>query len=151
MTPLQKQLGWFPLGVWLAFVGLGVLCIAWMMQGYSLLDWEGAIELGFQNESFNGDAAEQAWALESWGVAMADMLWAMPITILALIGMLRKRFYGFAFAMMAYSIGVYFPLVFAFQRWATYPEFVIVALLLFTLPCLLGITGLWANRKEFLD
>ena len=54
-------------------------------------------------------------------------------------------------AMMAFSIGVYFPLIFAIQRWATFPDFVIVALLLFTLPCLLGIAGLWANRKAFMD
>jgi hypothetical protein len=121
------------------------------MQAYSLLNWEGALALGFQNESFDGGPAERAWALESWGVAMADMLWPMPITIVALFGVLRARFFGFVFAMMAFSIGVYFPLFFAFQRWATFPGFVIVALTLFTLPCLLGIAGLWANRRVFLD
>ena len=84
------------------------------MQAYSLLDWEGALALGFQNESFDGDPAERAWALESWGVAMADMLWPMPITIVAFVGVCRTRFYGFVFAMMAFSIGVYFPLFFAF-------------------------------------
>jgi hypothetical protein len=151
MTLLQKQLGRFPLGVWLAFVALGILCLAWAMQAYSLLDWNGALELGFQNESFDGDAAERSWALDSWGVAMADMLWPVPITMLAIVGMLRIHFYGFLFAMMAFAIGVYFPLVFAFQRWTTYPGFVLVALCLFTIPCLLGIVGLWANRQRFRD
>ena len=121
------------------------------MQGYSLIDWDGALELGLQNESFQGDAAERAWALESWAVAMADMLWPMPITLLALVGMIRGRFYGFVAAMMALSTGVYFPLFFAFQRWKTFPETVTVALLLFAVPSLLGIAGLWFNRKVFID
>lgn len=151
MTLLQKPMRRFPLGIWLACLGLFLLCVAWAMQAYSLLDWNGALALGFQNESFEGDATERAWALESWGVAMADMLWPMPITVVALVGVFRSRFYGFVSAMMAFSIGVYFPLFFAFQRWATFPDFVIVALLLFTVPCLFGIVGLWANRKEFLD
>ncbi len=151
MTLLQKQIGRLPVGIWLSYVALLILCLAWLMQAYSLLDWNGAIEFGFQNESFDGDAAERAWALESWGVAMADMLWPMPITILALVGMLRVRFYGFVFAMMAFAIGVYFPLFFAFQRWATYPNFVIVALCIFTFPCLVGIVGLWANHERFTD
>ncbi len=149
MTLLQKQLGRFPLGVWLAFLALGLLCVAWVMQGYSLLDWDWAMKLGFQNEGFDGDPAERAWALESWGVAMADMLWPMPVTLVALVGMLRTRFYGLVFAMMAFSVGVHFPLFFAFQRWATFPGFVIAALLLFTLPGLIGIVGLWANYRTF--
>ncbi len=146
---LQKQLGRFPVGIWLGFIALGFLCLAWAMQGYSLLDWDGALALGLQNESFDGDAAERAWALESWGVAMADMLWPLPITVLAMIGMARDRFYGFVLAMMAFAIGVYFPLFFAFQRWMTFRSTAIVALCIFTLPCVLGIVGLWANRSEF--
>jgi len=151
VTLLQQKLGRHQLGIWLAIFTLGILCLAWIMQGYSLLDWEGAIELGIQNDSFNGDPAEQAWALESWGVAMADMLWPMPITILGLIGLLRNRTYGFVLSMMAFSIGVYFPLFFAFQRWEAFRGVVIAALLLFTLPCLIGILGLWANRRIFVD
>jgi hypothetical protein len=80
---------------------------------------------------------------------VADMLWAMPLGIVALIGLLRKRFYGFAAGLMELSIGVYFPLVFAFQRWETYPETVIIAIFLWTIPSLLGIIGLWANREYF--
>lgn len=151
MTPFQKQLGRLPLGIWLAYAAVGVLCLAWVMQAYSLLNVEGAVALGFQNESFGGDRAEQAWALESWGVAMADMLWPMPMTLVAFFGMTRCRFYGFIAAVMVFSIGVYFPLFFAFQRWATFPNFVVAALVLFTLPCLFGIVGLWANRGRFIE
>ena len=82
---------------------------------------------------------------------MADMLWPMPLTVAALVGLLRSRFYGFVFALLTFSIGVYFPLFFAFQRWETFPGFVIAAVMLFMLPSLFGIAGLWANRRIFLD
>ena len=146
---LNKVIGRFPLGVWIAIVALLALLLGWGMQAYSLFNWDNAVDLGLQNERFTGDAVERAWAKESWGVAMADMLWALPIGILALIGILRKRFYGFAAGLMELSIGVYFPLVFAFQRWTTYPETVILAIILWTIPSLLGIIGLWVNREYF--
>ena len=80
---------------------------------------------------------------------MADMLWPLPIGIVALIGILRRRFYGFAAGLMELSIGIYFPLVFAFQRWETFPETAVVAIILWTIPSLLGIIGLCENLKYF--
>jgi hypothetical protein len=149
MKMLKEEVGRFPLGVWIAIAALLALFLGWGMQAYSLFNWDGALYLGLQNERFTGDAAERAWAQESWGVAMADMLWPLPIGIVALTGILRRRFYGFAAGLMELSIGIYFPLVFAFQRWATYPETVVVAIFLWTIPSLLGIIGLWENREYF--
>jgi len=149
MNMLNKDIGRFPLGVWIAVAALLALFLGWGIQAYSLLDWDGAVDLGLQNERFSGDAAERAWAQESWGVAVADMLWPLPISIVALIGLLRKRLFGFAAGLMGFAIGVYFPLFFAFQRWTTYPGTVIAAICLWTIPSLLGIMGLWANRKYF--
>ena len=80
---------------------------------------------------------------------MADMLWPLPIGILALTGILRRRFYGFAAGLMELSIGIYFPLVFAFQRWAIYTETVVLAIILWAIPSMLGIIGLWVNREYF--
>ena len=134
MNILNKSIGRFPLGIWIAIVALRTLFLGWGMQAYSLLDWDGA---------------ERAWAQESWGVAAVDMLWPLPIGIAALIGLLRKKIFGFAAGLMEFSIGVYFPLVFAFQRWTTNPETVIVAIFLWMIPSLLGIIGLWANREYF--
>ena len=116
MGVLQKTAGRFPVGVWLALVALLSLCLAWAMQFYSLLDWNSAVDLGLQNESFDGNPAERAWALEGWGVAMADMLWAMPITVVAFFGIVRVRLFGFVSGMLAFAVGVYFPLVFAFSQ-----------------------------------
>jgi len=150
MNMFIKRIGRFPLGVWIALMALLILfLLAWAGQAYSLFDWGSAVELGLQNERFTGDAVERTWAHESWGVAVADMLWPVPIGIAAFIGLLRNKFFGFAAGLMELTIGVYFPLVFAFQRWATYPGTVIAALCLFAIPSLLGIIGLWANRAYF--
>jgi hypothetical protein len=146
---LRVNIGRYPLGVWLALVGLGVLTCAWSMQAYSLLNWDGAVDLGLQHERFTGDPAEHAWALESWGVAVADLLWAFPITVVAFVGVLRKRIFGLAFGLMALSIGVYFPIVFAFQRWNTFQGTAVVAVVLFTVPSLLGVVGLLASQSCF--
>ena len=149
MRILRTRIGRYPVGFWLALVGLGLLMCAWAMQAYSLLNWDGAIDLGLQNDRFSGGPAEQAWALESWGVAVADMIWALPVTVVACIGILRLRFVGLAFGLMALSIGVYFPLFFAFQRWNTRQGTVMFALVFFGIPSLLGIVGLLANRSAF--
>jgi hypothetical protein len=149
MSFLNKDIGRFPLGVWFAIVALFTLLVGLSGQAYSLLDWDGAVDLGLQNDRFTGDDVERTWAEESRGVARADVVWLLPVWIVAFIGVMRKRFYGFAAGLMELSIGVYFPLVFAFQRWEDYPGTVIAAIFLFAIPSLLGIIGLWANRKYF--
>jgi len=148
---MRKMLGTFPVGVWIALLALLLLFLAWGMQAFSLMSWDRAVDLGFQNERFTGDDAEWAWALESWGVAVSDMIWALPIWIIALVGILRKRFYGFAAGLMEFAIGVYFPLFFAFHRWNMYRGTVIIALILWVPMSLLGIVGLWMNRSVFIS
>jgi hypothetical protein len=148
---LDRRLGPHPLGVWLALLALIILMLAWAMQAYSLLDWDSAADLGLQNERFSGDPVERAWALESRGVAAADMLWPLPVTVVALVGLVRRRFFGLAAGLMALSVGVYFPLFFAFQRWSTYRGTVVFAVVFFVVPSLLGILGLLACRHHFTE
>jgi hypothetical protein len=150
MKFLTLDLGRYTLGIWVALLGLLFTMLAWIMQFYSLIDWKGAVQLGLQNESFNGDTVEQTLAHVEWGIAMADMFWPLPITIIAFIGLLRLTLWGFVAAMMDFAICIYFPLFFAFQRWDTHLMTVIAALVLFAFPSLLGIIGLWSNRKRFI-
>jgi hypothetical protein len=148
MIVLKKKINRYPLGVWIAILALVLICLAWLMQLYSLIDWEGAVKLGVQNESFTGDMAESAIADVERGVAIADILWALPITIVALIGLLRKKFIGFIAAMMAFAVCVYFPLFYAFRESMSF-DIVLAAILLWAVPSLLGIYGLWINRNLF--
>ena len=148
MKLLKKEIGRFPLGLWIAFIALALIFLAWIMQGYSLLDWEGAIKLGLQDKSFTGDAAERAIADVEKGVAIADMLWALPLTIVAFIGLLKKKLIGFTAAMMIFAICVYFPLFYAFRE-SMPSETKIAAIILWVIPSILGIAGLWVNRNYF--
>ena len=119
------------------------------MQIYSLIDWEGAVKLGVQGESFMGDMAERAIADVERSVAIADILWGLPITIMALIGILSKKFIGFVTAMMAFAICVYFPLIYTFRESMSF-DIILTTHLLWTIPSLLGIYGLWMNRNLFI-
>lgn len=139
----------YPAGLRIVLIALLLCSLAWMMQMYSLINWEGAIELGLQNDSFNGGEVERALANVERGVALADMVWAFPLTIVALIGILRKKQFGMFAAMMNFAICVYFPLFFTFQRWETHRMTALAAILLWAIPSLIGIIALWQNRKSF--
>lgn len=148
MSFFNKNIGHFPIGIWITLIALILILLAWSMQTYSLLDWEGAVKLGVQNESFAGDSVERAIADVERGVAIADILWVLPITIVAFIGLLRKRFYGFIASMMVFAICVYFPLFYAFRE-SMKVDIKLAAIFLWAIPSILGIIGLWVNRMYF--
>ncbi len=149
MKFITKQIGRFPVGIWLAFVALSLILLAWIMQTYSLFSWESAVELGLQNGSFKGDELDKALANKEKGEAIADLLWALPINIMAFWGLIRKKLIGFVTAMMEFAICVYFPLFYVFQLWNSHFETALAAVILWGIPSLLGIIGLWANRNTF--
>lgn len=148
MNILKKNINRYPLGIWIAIVALILIFLAWLMQAYSLLDWEAAVDLGLQNERFSGDAAERAIADVERGVAIADIIWALPLTIIAFIGLLRKKHFGFITTLMVFAICVYFPLFYLFRE-SMDTETVLAALFLWAVPSLLGIIGLWVNKGFF--
>jgi hypothetical protein len=150
MNILRKDFGRLPVGIWMALVAIVLISIAWIMQAYSLFNWESAVKYGLQNGSFSGDAAEKIWAQKEKGEAIADLIWPLPLTLIALFGILKKRFIGFIASMMTFAICIYFPLFYIFQIWETYRETAMAATLLWGIPSILGIAGLWANRHIYL-
>ncbi len=148
MKFFTKEIGSYPFGVWIALFALILIFLAWLMQAYSLINWEGAVKLGVQDESFTGDMTERAMADVERGVAIADILWALPITIIAFIGLLRKEFIGFIAAMMVFAICVYFPLFYIFRESTSF-DIVLAVIFLWAVPSLFGISGLWMNRNIF--
>jgi len=148
MEILKKKINQYPLGVWIAILALILICLAWLMQFFSIIDWEGAVKLGVQDNSFTGDMTERKLADVERGVAIADILWALPITIIALIGLLRNKFVGFIAAMMTFAVCVYFPLFYIFRESTSF-DIVLVVIFLWAVPSLLGIYGLWINRNLF--
>ena len=148
MNFLRKKISRYPLGIWIALVALILIFLAWLMQAYSLLDWEAAVDLGVQNERFTGDAAERAIADVERGIAMADIVWALPLTIVAIIALLQRKYIGFISALMVFAICVYFPLFYLFRE-SMDTETVLAALFLWAVPSSLGIVGLWVNKGFF--
>jgi len=147
---MKKQIGKYPLGVWIALTALFLIMLAWIMQAYSVIDWEGAVKLGLQNSSFSGDDVERTMANKERGEAIADLLWPLPITIIAIVGILRKKLFGFVGAMMEFAICIYFPLFYLFQLWNSDMETALSAIILWGIPSVLGIIGLWTNRNYLL-
>ena len=90
--------------------------------------------------------ADRILFIKNW--AIADIIWALPITIIAFIGLLREKFIGFIAAMMAFAICIYFPLFYAFRESMSF-DIVLVAIFSWAVPSLLGIYGLWINRYLF--
>ncbi len=150
MKFLRKKLKRFPLGIWIALMALLLIILAWIMQAYSLLNWEKAVEMGLQNSSFLGMDAELAWANKERGEAIADLLWPLPLTIIALVGLWKRKILGFVASMMTFAICIYFPLFYVFQIWDSHRETALTAVLLWGIPSILGILGLWANKNTFL-
>ncbi len=136
-------------GVWLSFLALTLILLAWIMQAFSLINWELAVEYGLQNGSFEGDAVAIATATKERGEAVADLIWVLPLTIVALIGLWKNRLIGFVAAMMTFAICIYFPLFYVFQLWHTHLDTAIAAVFLWAIPSMIGITGLWVNRTTF--
>lgn len=149
MTVFKVSIIRFPIGIWIALTAILLAFLGWMMQAYSLINWENAVQLGLQDNSFNGSSIEKMKATKEKGEAIADLLWALPIAIIAFIGLIRKRFYGFVAAMMEFAICVYFPLFYVFQLWDSNRMTAIAAVILWGIPSFLGIIGLWMNRKFF--
>ena len=149
MHLLRRNMGRLPAGIWMALGALLLIGLAWLMQAYSLLNWESAVNIGFQNGSFFGDASEKLLAKKEQGEAIADLIWPLPLTLVAFFGILRKRFIGFVACMMVFAICVYFPLFYIFQLWETHRGTALGAVTLWGIPSILGIMGLWSNRQQF--
>ena len=122
MEILKKNIGRFPFGVWIAVVAILCSFLAWIMQFYSLLNWEGAIRLGIQNESFSGDAVEKALANVERGIAWADLLILFPLFISGTIGVLSGQIWGYVLWFALGMLSIYFSILFwVLEKEYTYP------------------------------
>jgi len=149
MKSIKDTKSKYPLGVWISIIALCLTSTAWIMQAVSLLNWDAAVDMGLQMNSFTGDALEQAMARKERGEAIADIIWVLPLNLVALTGLFKKQFYGFVTAMMVFAICIYFPLFYIFQIGNTHPETVWAAIILWAVPSAIGIIALWNKKKLF--
>jgi len=138
------------LGIIIALIALSLIMIGWFMQLYSLFNWEHAVEIGLQNNGFNCSNLEAIKANKERGEAIADILWPLPLSLLSFYGILKHRLFGFIACMMVFSICIYFPLFYLFQMLESNINTAIMAILIWGLPSIAGIIGLWKSRMKFL-
>ncbi len=123
MEFLRKPLGRFPLGLWAALFflvvsGLGLTIFA---QGLSFFHYQGALSIGLQEDLPNSpDLVERAMAAVSWGEAGADIIIQGALIILALIGIIRKRWWGLSAGLAQAIIWIYVTLMVPLQRIGLY-------------------------------
>jgi hypothetical protein len=151
-----------PLGIWIALVSL-VFCllVGGSGQVLSLLDWDLAMRLQLQeNDPGAADILQRVLAHVEWGVCVGDVVLVVPLFIVALAGVLCRRWWGFVTGMMATICWAYMFLIYTAQRyalvfrgglaqWSEYAGFIGAFAVLALIPCLLIIWGLGANADRF--
>jgi len=163
MRYLTKPLGRFPVGIWIV---LGLLLITGLIftlfaQALSFFAWDAAYSLGLQEDSrHSADVVERAMAAMSWGEAGADVFVQGSLILLTLIGIWKRRPFGFVCGVTLATIWIYMTFVIPLQRIGLYrwgvaadlsrAQYVTTLMIvLIGLPGVLSLICLTANRAFF--
>jgi len=163
MKFLIKRIGHFPLGIWIVLVFLLIsgLVFTLFAQALSFFAWDAALSLGLQEDSRNStDIVERTIGAMSWGEAGADVPVQGTLIILTLIGIVRRRQFGFVTGVTLTTIWIYVTLMVLLQRiglynWGVVPDLsraryvgpFIIALI--GIPGVISLICLTANRDFF--
>jgi hypothetical protein len=130
-------------------------------QVLSVVSWDTALALKLQEDSpDSADPAERALGAVSQGEAGADVIVQGALIALTVLGIVRKKFYGYVAGMAQAVIWIYVTLLVTFQRvtfftWGLSPDLsraahVAPLMVLFALvPGVLVLIALTANRGYF--
>ena len=91
-------------------IGFHILnIIFWIIgQGGAVIDYDTVAQWGFQVPR---ETIDPVIVAINRGIGCADVIIGVPIFIIALIGLLRMRFYGFVFTWMVLGISFYWTTV----------------------------------------
>ena len=98
-----------PLGITF-IIGFHILnIIFWIIgQGGAVVDYDTAAQWGFQEPR---ETLDPVLVAINRGIGCADVIIGVPLFVIALIGLLGMRFYGFAFTWMVLGISFYWTTV----------------------------------------
>jgi hypothetical protein len=127
---LTRSVGRFPLGIWivLAFLLISGLVFTLFAQALSFFAWDAALSVGLQEDSrYSSDVTERTIGAMSWGESGADVPVQGTLVILTLIGILRRRRFGFVTGVTQATIWIYVTLMVMLQRvgfynWGVVPD-----------------------------
>ncbi len=123
MGILTNRVGRFPLGIWIVLVLLLIsgLVFTLFAQALSFFTWDAALSLGLQEDSpHSTDVVERTIGAMSWGESGADVPVQGTLIILTLIGILRRRRFGYVTGVTQATIWIYVTLMAVLQRIAFY-------------------------------
>ena len=96
-------------GYWLLITFSGILLLFLLIgQSYSLIDYNYAVSIGLQESSEEVTKVGIAW-LKAF--AIGDTLTYIPLLLLGIIGMIKKRKWGYFSMFASLAISVYWPIV----------------------------------------
>ena len=138
-------------------IGFHILNIVlWSVgQGGTIIDYDTIAEWGFQEPR---ELIDPVMVEVNRGTGLADVIIMLPLFIIALIGLLRMKFYGAVTSWMALGITIYWPLVACWQNYyyklagLKSPPFSAGILILLAFFCLFSVWASWIllrNRKLF--
>jgi hypothetical protein len=98
-----------PLGIKL-IIGFHILSLILFIvgQGGAVVAYDSVAELGLQEPR---DTIDPVIAVINRGIALADIIIGVPLFILAVFGLWRRRFWGVVASWMAFGINLYWPTV----------------------------------------
>ena len=123
MSFLTRPAGRFPIGIWIVVVlfFLSGFIFTLFGQGLSVLSWDTALALGLQEDSRTSpDIVERSIGAMSQGEAGADFLVQGALFLLTIIGIFRRKFYGYVAGMAQGVLWIYVTFMVIFQRLTFY-------------------------------
>ena len=97
------------IGFWI-LIGLGILLTIMLLMGqtFSLINYDLTVSLGLQESVEEVSEVGVAWAK---GFAFGDTVLYLPLLLIGIIGLLKRRSWGFYSMFGALAITVYWPIV----------------------------------------
>ncbi|WP_406661733.1 hypothetical protein V7O66_04230 [Methanolobus sp. ZRKC3] len=145
-------------GFWI-LISIGILLTIFLLLGQtlSLIDYDLTVSLGLQESVEEVSEVGIAWAK---GFAFGDTVFYLPLLVMGIIGLLKKRAWGLYSMFGALAITVYWPIVSLFAIFigkdalnldpGKYVSFSIVLPLI----VIYGLWGMWylyKNRNELVN
>lgn len=122
MGLLARPLGRRPVGLWIALVlVLTVGLLFWIGQVLSLTSWDTAVAVGLQEDSPTSDSmVERTMVAVSWGEAGADVPVQGTLIVLIVVGIVRRRPFGFVAGVGLGILWIYVTPMICLQRVGLY-------------------------------
>ena len=146
------------IGFWI-LISLGILLTIMLLMGqtFSLINYDLTVSLGLQESVEEVSEVGVAWAK---GFAFGDTVLYLPLLLIGIIGLLKRRSWGFYSMFGALAITVYWPIVslstIFIGRTALNlnPDKYVSYSIILPLIAIYGLWGMWylhKNRSKFIN